>query len=69
MIYEIRVKGHASRTIGVAFEDFDVSIEPGVTVLRADIIDESALQGVLARLHSMGLELVGLSRSNERELR
>jgi hypothetical protein len=68
VIYEIRVKGHARRMITAAFEEFDVSIEPGVTVLRADIVDESALQGVLARIHGFGLELIGLHRADEGEL-
>ena len=64
MIYEIRVKGHAERTIRAAFQEFDVSIEPGVIVLIADVQDQPALHGVLAHIHTLGLELVELRRTD-----
>lgn len=62
MIYEIRLRGRAKRTIAHAFDDFDVWTEPGITVLRAEIPDQPALHGVIDRVRSLGLELLELRR-------
>jgi hypothetical protein len=56
--YEIRVSGRLSDTVTDAFEDFTASVKPAETVMRGEVRDQSELQGVLARLQSLGLELI-----------
>ena len=67
--YEIRVSGRLSDTVTDAFEDFTASVKPAETVMRGEVRDQSELQGVLARLQSLGLELIEVrqlgSRPNE----
>ena len=40
------------------FDDCDVSVGPGTTTLRAGLLDQSALQGLLQRISGLGLELI-----------
>jgi hypothetical protein len=60
MIYEIRLKGRAERTIAAAFDDLDVSTTDRDTILRGDIRDQAALFGVLDRIQRLGLDLLEL---------
>lgn len=47
------------------FEGFEIhSVEDG-TMLRGDIIDQSALYGVLAKLRDLGLELISVQREDD----
>jgi len=56
--YEVTFKGEAGAALRVAFDEFTVSTGHGVTVLRCDLPDHSALHGVLKRIESLGLELI-----------
>ncbi len=56
--YEITFAGEAVPAIVGAFEDFDVSVGPGITTLRAQLPDQAALHGALNRVMSLGLELL-----------
>jgi hypothetical protein len=56
--YEIRVRGAVSDAVLQRFEGFESEVEPVETVLRGPIRDQSELQGLLARIESLGLELV-----------
>jgi hypothetical protein len=56
--YEITFKGGAGERTRAAFEDCEISSEPGVTVLRAELPDQAALHGVIDRIASLGLELI-----------
>ena len=56
--YEITFAGEAVPAIVGAFEDFDVSVGPGMTTLRAQLPDQAALHGTLNRVMSLGLELL-----------
>jgi hypothetical protein len=58
MVYEITLKGRAERTIADAFDEFEVSTEPGLTRLRGEIVDQAALHGVLERIQRLGLTLL-----------
>jgi hypothetical protein len=40
------------------FDDCEVSVSPGTTTLRAELPDQGALQGLMLRINSLGLELV-----------
>ena len=45
------------------FDDCDVSVSQGTTTLRAEFPDQGALQGLLQRITSLGLELVDVSQT------
>lgn len=59
--YEIRIKGRLSETVRAAFEDLTVDV-PVETVLIGQFSDQAALFGVLGRIETLGLELVGVRR-------
>jgi hypothetical protein len=56
--YEIVVDGEIHPAIVEAFEDFDVRVESGSTILRAELPDQAALYGALDRLVPLDLVLV-----------
>ncbi len=56
--YEIVFAGEAVPAIVEAFEGYDTAIGRGRTVIRAERIDQAALHGAIARLQSLGLELL-----------
>ncbi|ORA35329.1 hypothetical protein [Mycobacterium aquaticum] len=56
--YEIRVRGYLGELLIGAFPGLQVRTEPGVTVLRGQLMDQAALYGVLAELEGLGLELM-----------
>ncbi len=58
MIYEITLRGRAERTIAAAFDEFEVTTEPGLTRLCGEIVDQAALHGVLERIQRLGLTLL-----------
>jgi hypothetical protein len=60
--YVIKVYGEAGPTVRAAFEDFDVTVEDNVTVLRGDIGDRAALYGLLQRLQDFGIEILEVRR-------
>jgi hypothetical protein len=60
--YEIRIKGHLSDGVRSSFTGFDSLLQPAETVLFGSVTDQSALHGLLARLRSLGLELVEVRR-------
>ena len=56
--YEITFFGPAGTTLRAEFDDCEVSVGPGTTTLRADMVDQSALLGLLQRISGLGLEVV-----------
>jgi hypothetical protein len=58
LIYELSFKGAASDTLAAAFEGCDVTTERGVTIVRSGLPDQAALQGLIARINALGLELL-----------
>jgi hypothetical protein len=58
LIYELSFKGAASETLAAAFEGCHVSTDRGVTVVRSQVPDQAALQGLIARISGLGLELL-----------
>jgi hypothetical protein len=59
--YEITFAGQAGTALRAEFDDCDISVGPGTTTLRAEIPDQGALQGLLQRITSLGLELLDVS--------
>lgn len=60
--YEIRVKGRIGDSLLVAFEGLTVTTEPVETILHGPIPDQEALHELLAKIQSLGLEVVELRR-------
>jgi hypothetical protein len=60
--YEIRVKGKLNKSVRSAFRGMSAATLPPETVLTGCLEDQSALYGVLARVHALGLELVEIRR-------
>ena len=58
--YDITFKGEAGVATRAAFEDVEVSVGHGVTVLHAELTDQAAVRGMLDRIAALGLELTEL---------
>jgi hypothetical protein len=59
--YEITFAGQAGSVLRAEFDDCDVSVGQSTTTLSAELPDQGALQGLLQRITSLGLELVDVS--------
>jgi hypothetical protein len=60
--YEIHVRGELPSDVLSEFKGMTTFTEPAETVLSGIVQDQAALQGVLARIHALGLELVEVRR-------
>lgn len=61
--YEIRVGGHISAGWSDWLGGLEIVNEQGgEAVLRGPLIDQAALHGVLAQVHALNLDLLGLRR-------
>jgi hypothetical protein len=58
LVYELSFRGAASRTLAAAFSGCDVAAEHGVTTVRSGVPDQAGLQGLIARVGALGLELL-----------
>jgi hypothetical protein len=58
LVYELSFKGAASDTLAGAFDGCEITTSHGVTILRREVPDQAALQGLLARVNALGLELL-----------
>ncbi len=56
--YELQFRGAASDTLAAAFDGCDLTSDRGVTTVRAQIPDQAALQGMIAQVHTFGLDLL-----------
>ena len=63
--FEIVVRGRLSSRYEGAFEDARIDAHNGRTTLRADLIDQSQLYGLLNRLRDFGIELVSVNPAAE----
>lgn len=59
--YEITFTGQADATLRAEFDDCQVSVGAGTTTLRADLLDQAALAGLVLRITGLGLEIVHLN--------
>jgi hypothetical protein len=60
--YEIRIKGRVGDSLLLAFEGLTVTTEPVETILYGPLSDQEALHELLAKIQSLGLEVVELRR-------
>ena len=58
LVYELSFKGVASDTLATAFEGCQVATHHGITTVRSAVPDQAALQGLVNRVHALGLELL-----------
>jgi hypothetical protein len=58
--YRILVRGRLSDRFGSAFAGMALEPRQGATALVGQIADQSQLYGVLERIRSLGLELLGV---------
>ena len=65
--FEIHFHGDCPKDVLEDFEYLTVVEVPTQTVLRGVVPDQSALYGVLNRLHALGLELVEVRRLREED--
>jgi len=65
--YEIVVRGRLSSRYECAFDGARLVPHQGQTTLRADLIDQSQLYGLLNRLRDLGIELVSVNPAAEME--
>jgi hypothetical protein len=60
--YEIRLQGHLDRRWTAWFDGLSLSHEgDGTTLLRGDVVDQSALHGLLDKVRDLGLPLVSVT--------
>lgn len=61
--YEIKVKGHLDDHWSHWFDNLTViQDEHGNTTLSGPVADQAALQGLLRKVHNLGLELLSVKR-------
>jgi hypothetical protein len=60
--YEIRVRGMLSDRLLMAFPEFYPRAQGGDTILIGALPDQASLHGALARVESLGLELLEIRR-------
>ena len=60
--YELRVAGRLSERARDAFPDTTIDVVPAETVISTEVVDESALHGLLALCRSLGLEVTSFHR-------
>ncbi len=64
-IYHIRVQGGLDEKWTDWFEGFVMAVrDDGETLLSGAVVDQAALHGVLAKIHSLGLPLLLVARSS-----
>jgi hypothetical protein len=59
--YDIVVRGRLSSRYEYAFDGARLVPHDGQTTLRADLIDQAQLYGLLNRLRDLGIELVSVN--------
>jgi hypothetical protein len=65
--YEIRVVGVLPPEALLDFERLNASVEPVETVLHGPLHDQAALQGLLVRLETFGVQVVEVRRLHDRD--
>ena len=60
--YEVRVSGVIPAELLSELRDLTVSVEPAETVLHGSLPDQSAVVGLISRIHGLGLRLIEVRR-------
>jgi hypothetical protein len=59
--YEITFLGQAGATVRAEFDDCEVTIGPGTTTLRAELLDRGALARLVERIKNLGLDVIDVT--------
>ena len=59
--YEITFLGQANSALCAEFDDCEVTISHGTTILRAKLPDQGALTGLMERISGLGLDVIDVS--------
>ena len=65
--YEIRVTGVLPPEALLDFDRLTASVEPVETVLHGPLRDQAALNGLLARLETFGIQVLEIRRLQDRD--
>jgi hypothetical protein len=65
--FEIRVAGVLPPEALLDFDRLTASVEPVETVVHGPLQDQAALQGLLARLETFGVQVIEVRRLHERD--
>jgi hypothetical protein len=61
--YEIRVTGHLSSRWEAWFDGLSLTrADDGTTIIGGEIVDQSALHGVLRKLRDIGIPLISVTQ-------
>ncbi len=60
--YQVRVSGVIPDELLDELRDLTVSVEPPETVLSGSLPDQSAVVGLISRIHGLGLRLIEVRR-------
>jgi hypothetical protein len=63
--YEFRIRGILGDTLLVAFTGLQAEVQGRVTVLTGVLPDQAALYGILTQIEQLGLELLGVTSSED----
>ena len=63
--FEIVIRGRLSQRFESALDDVQLVARNGQTTLRANLIDQSALYGLLTRLRDFGIEPISVNPAGE----
>jgi hypothetical protein len=63
--YRIVIEGELSERFASEFEGMSLERGRGKTFLRGEVVDQSHLHGILARIQDLGLELVSVTEVPE----
>ena len=58
MSYRFTIRGEASPLVQAEFEDFNIWVSGGYTMLQVEGLDRAGLYGLIGRIEAMGLEIV-----------
>ena len=62
-IYEIKLKGHLNANWADWFDEMSFTHEnDGTTILTGEIVDQSALHGLLKKVRDLGLSLISVNQ-------
>jgi hypothetical protein len=64
-MYQVRISGVLPADLLAELRDLTVRVEPPETVLRGSLPDQSAVVGLISRIHGLGLHLIEVRRLPE----
>jgi len=66
--YEIHIEGHLTDQWSDWFDGLTMAnVAGGMTILRGSFVDQSALFGVLSKIHALNLTLISVNRCVRQE--